>query len=38
MIDALRDSVKKAYRTSIGKNRREVTTPALLPDLDVAKR
>jgi D-serine deaminase-like pyridoxal phosphate-dependent protein len=38
MIDALREHVKNAYRSSIGKNRRELVTPALILDLNVAKK
>lgn len=38
MIKSLHDSVYNAYKPAIGKKRREIVTPALILDLDVAKR
>ncbi len=38
MIKSLHDHVYNAYKSAIGKKRREVATPALILDLDVAKR
>ncbi len=38
MISQLHDYLRKAYRSSVGRPRREVTTPALILDLDVARR
>jgi len=38
MIDALREHVKKAYRSSVGKKRQDLVTPALILDLDVARK
>ena len=38
MIDRVRSHIREAYKTAIGKSRHEVVTPALLLDLDVAKR
>ena len=38
MIEFLREQIRNTYKSAIGKPRNEVTTPALLLDLDVAKR
>jgi D-serine deaminase-like pyridoxal phosphate-dependent protein len=38
MIEKLQAHIREAYKSAIGKPRREVITPALLLDLDVAKR
>jgi D-serine deaminase-like pyridoxal phosphate-dependent protein len=38
MINKIHDYVYNAYKKAIGKKRREITTPALILDLDVAKR
>jgi D-serine deaminase-like pyridoxal phosphate-dependent protein len=38
MIQSLHAHIKKAYQSSLGKNRGELTTPALILDLDVAKK
>ena len=36
MISQLHDYLRKAYQSSLGRPRREVTTPALILDLDGA--
>ena len=36
--DSVRERVRDRYRDQLGRARREVTTPALLLDLDVARR
>jgi 3-hydroxy-D-aspartate aldolase len=38
VIEKWRDHVRKAYSTAIGRGRHELTTPALILDLDVARR
>ena len=38
MADFLHEYVRKAYGSAIGKSRRDLVTPALILDLDVAKR
>ena len=38
MKNVLRDNVRQAYRSAIGRPRRELVTPALILDLDVARR
>jgi D-serine deaminase-like pyridoxal phosphate-dependent protein len=38
MIHAWRDHVRKTYGSAIGRSRRELITPALIMDLDVARR
>jgi D-serine deaminase-like pyridoxal phosphate-dependent protein len=38
MIDALREHLKLTYRSSIAKRRSDVVTPALILDLDVARK
>jgi D-serine deaminase-like pyridoxal phosphate-dependent protein len=38
MINAWRDHVRKTYGSAIGRSRRELITPALIMDLDVARR
>jgi D-serine deaminase-like pyridoxal phosphate-dependent protein len=38
MIEKLHDQIRSTYKSAIGKHRSEVVTPALLLDLDVAKR
>jgi D-serine deaminase-like pyridoxal phosphate-dependent protein len=38
MIERLHNYIREAYASSIGKSRQEITTPALLLDLEVAKR
>jgi D-serine deaminase-like pyridoxal phosphate-dependent protein len=38
MMNAWRDHVRKTYGSAIGRSRRELTTPALIMDLDVARR
>jgi 3-hydroxy-D-aspartate aldolase len=38
MIALLRDQIKRAYAPAIGRHRRELVTPALILDLDVAKK
>lgn len=37
-IESIREQVRERYREQIGRGRHEVTTPALLLDLDVARR
>jgi D-serine deaminase-like pyridoxal phosphate-dependent protein len=36
--EEIRDHVRTAYQSSVGKKRRELITPALILDLDVARR
>jgi len=38
MTDSWRDHVRKMYASAIGRHRRELITPALILDLDVARR
>jgi len=38
MIHFLRDQIRRAYGSAIGRHRRELVTPALILDLDVANR
>ena len=38
LIDLWRRSVREAYKSAIGKQRRELVTPALIVDLDVARQ
>jgi D-serine deaminase-like pyridoxal phosphate-dependent protein len=38
MKDLLRDNLRQAYRSAIGRPRRELVTPALILDLDIARR
>ena len=38
MKNLLRDNLRQAYRSAIGRARRELITPALILDLDVARR
>jgi D-serine deaminase-like pyridoxal phosphate-dependent protein len=38
MINLFRDNLRQIYRTAIGRPRRELVTPALILDLDVARR
>jgi len=38
MIGGFRDRVRAAYQTAVGRARRDLVTPALILDLDVAKR
>ena len=38
MIDKLHKHLKEVYKPALGKSRNEVITPALLLDLDVAKK
>lgn len=38
MIEFLREQVRNTYKSAIGQKRRELATPALILDLDVAKR
>ncbi len=38
MVNAWRDHVRKVYGSAIGRPRRELITPALIMDLDVARR
>ena len=38
VVDGMRERVVERYRSQIGRGRHEVTTPALLLDLDVARR
>lgn len=37
-VDSVREQVRERYRDQLGRARNEVTTPALLLDLDVARR
>lgn len=37
-VDSVREQVRERYRDQLGRPRHEVTTPALLLDLDVARR
>ncbi len=38
MKDNLSDNIRSAYSSAIGKKRRELVTPALILDLDIARR
>lgn len=38
MKNLLRDNLRQIYRSAIGRPRRELVTPALILDLDVARR
>jgi len=38
MIEQIRAQVRQAYRSAIGRHRRSLATPALILDLDVARR
>lgn len=37
-VDSVREQVRERYRDQLGRARHEITTPALLLDLDIAKR
>jgi D-serine deaminase-like pyridoxal phosphate-dependent protein len=38
MIAAWQDRVRKAYSSAVGRSRHDLVTPALVLDLDVARR
>ena len=38
MINSWHDQVRKAYSSAVGRNRREIISPALIMDLDVVRR
>ena len=38
MLEEIRDRIRAAYRSAIGRHRHELVTPALILDLDVARR